>query len=169
MHTLTSNHAQRGVSLIEVLVALLVLAVGVLGFAGLQMTSLNQSTAANHRVAAVLIAQDAIERMELNPAERDNYLDATWAAGSQGGSPASTCIGSACTATGIASWDIAQLTWQAANQLPAGRVAVDECAFNNDLICVNVSWDGQDPAACMGDDGVNTDLDSNCFVLEVAR
>ena len=169
MQAPTSNNTQRGVSLVEVLIALLVLAVGVLGFAGLQMTSLNQSTAANHRVAAVLIAQDAIERMELNPAERDTYLDATWAAGSHGGSPSSSCIGSACTASGIASWDIAQLTWQAANQMPAGRIAVDECAFNNDLICVNVSWDGQDPAACTGNDGVNTDLDSNCFVLEVAR
>ena len=168
MLTPSPNHSQRGVSLIEVLVALLVLAVGILGFAGLQMTSLSQSTAANHRVAAVLIAQDAIERMELNPTERDTYLEATWAAGSHGGSPSSTCIGSACTATGIVAWDIAQLTWQAANQLPAGRVAVDKCTFNDDLICVNVSWDGQDPAACTGD-GVNTDLDSNCFVLEVAR
>ena len=167
----TPVNRQAGISLLEVLIALLVLAIGALGFAGLQMTSLNQSTAANHRVTAVLIAQDAVERMELNPSERDDYLTDNWAAGSFGGSPSTDCVGagSDCGPSDILAWDIAQLTWQAANQLPAGRVAVDECAFNNDLICVNVSWDGQDPAACMGSSGVNTDLDSNCFVLEVAR
>lgn len=160
---------QHGVSLIEVLIALVVLAVGVLGFAGLQMTSLNQSTAANHRVAAVLIAQDAIERMELNPAERDTYLNASWAAGSQGSSPSNACIGSTCTSGSMVTWDIAQLTWQAANHLPAGQVDASECTFNNNLICVAVSWDGETPGACVSSTGVNTDIDSNCFVLEVAR
>ena len=160
---------QHGVSLIEVLIALVVLAVGVLGFAGLQMTSLNQSTAANHRVAAVLIAQDAIERMELNPAERDTYLNASWPAGSQGSSPSNACINSTCTSGGMATWDIAQLTWQAANQLPAGQLEASECTFNNNLICVAVSWDGEAPSTCVGNAGVNTDIDSNCFVLEVAR
>lgn len=169
MQTLTSDNSQRGVSLIEVLVALLVLAVGVLGFAGLQMTSLNQSAAANHRVAAVLIAQDTIERMELNPAERDTYLGAAWEASSLGGSPSSTCIDSACTPDGIVNWDIAQLTWQAANQLPAGRVAASECTFNNRLTCVVVSWDEQLPADCMDGDSVNTAIDSSCFVMEVVR
>ena len=167
MLTPSPNQSQRGVSLIEVLVALLVLAVGILGFAGLQMTSLSQSTAANHRVAAVLIAQDAIERMELNAAERDTYLNATWTAGTLGGSPSSTCISGSCDSAGLANWDIAQLTWQAANQLPAGQIAATECGFNN-MTCVAVSWDGQDPAACVTG-GINTDIDSNCFVLEVAR
>lgn len=167
MKTFTPLHHQGGVSLLEVLIALLVMAVGVLGFAGLQMTSLNQSTAANHRVAAVLIAQDAIERMELNSVERDTYLNATWTAGTLAGSPSSTCISGSCDSAGLANWDIAQLTWQAANQLPAGQIAATECGFNN-MTCVAVSWDGQDPATCVTG-GINTDIDSNCFVLEVAR
>lgn len=162
---------QAGISLLEVLIALLVLTIGALGFAGLQMTSLNQSTAANYRVSAVLIAQDAVERMELNPSERNTYLDDDWTAGSFGGTPSDTCIGSGsnCDSQAIATWDIAQLTWQAANQLPAGQVAVADCAFNNNLICINVGWDGQSPDACMTNAGVNTNANSNCFVLEVAR
>jgi|SRR5690554_3490000 type IV pilus assembly protein PilV len=168
MQALSLNNAQHGVSLIEVLIALLVLAVGVLGFAGLQMTALNQSTAANHRAAAVLIAQDAIERIELNPGQRDAYLSATWPAGSVGGAPSNTCVGSACAPTGIVTWDIAQLTWQAANQLPAGRIEASDCGFSS-LTCIVVSWDGQQPGDCIADGGVNTDIDSNCLVLEVAR
>lgn len=169
MKALTPVKQQSGVSLLEVLIALLVLAVGVLGFAGLQMTSLNQSTAANHRVTAVLIAQDAVERMELNPSMRATYLNANWSAAAFGGSPSSACITNSCTAGGIADWDIAQLRWQAANLLPAGRITATDCTFNNRLTCVVVSWDEQDPDACTSADGVNTDNDSNCFVLEAAR
>lgn len=168
MQTLSLNNAQHGVSLIEVLIALLVLAVGVLGFAGLQMTALNQSTAANHRAAAVLIAQDAIERMELNPAARDTYLNDSWTAGTLGDSPSNTCITGTCDSEAIAAWDIAQLTWQAANQLPAGQIEASDCGFSS-LTCIVVSWDGQQPGDCIADGGVNTDIDSNCLVLEVAR
>ncbi|MDX9688174.1 type IV pilus modification protein PilV [Halopseudomonas formosensis] len=167
MTAFTPTNRQVGVSLIEVLIALLVMTVGVLGFAGLQMTSINQSTSANHRVTAVLIAQDAIERMELNPAARDTYLSDSWTAGTLGDSPSNTCIAGTCDSEAIATWDIAQLTWQAANQLPAGRIEAAECGFN-DMTCVAVSWDNQDPAACVSG-GINTDIDSNCFVLEVAR
>lgn len=169
MNALTPIKQQSGISLLEVLIALLVLAVGVLGFAGLQMTSLNQSTAANHRVTAVLIAQDAVERMELNPSMRDTYLNASWNAAAFGGSPNSACITNNCTAGGIADWDLAQLTWQAANLLPAGQIAATDCAFNSRLTCVVVSWDEQNPDACTSAVGINMDSDSNCFVLEVAR
>lgn len=160
---------QRGVGMLEVLIALLVLAVGVLGFAGLQMTALSKSDEANYRAAAVLIAQDAIERFELNPSVRDTYLTGNWAAGSVGGTPPNNCITAACDAAAVAGWDIAQLTWQAANLLPAGRVMASECDFNDQLTCVIVSWDEQDPAACMDNNGLLVDEDSHCFVMEIAR
>src|SRR5690606_41432164 len=138
MKTFTSFNHQDAVSLLEVLIALLVMAVGVLGFAGLQMTSLNQSTAANHRVTAVLIAQDAIERMELNAVERDTYLNATWTAGTLGASPSNTGISGRCDSAGLANWHIAQLTSQAAHQLPAGQIPAEDCGFNS-TTCVAVS------------------------------
>ncbi|MCO5785374.1 type IV pilus modification protein PilV [Pseudomonas sp. G11-1] len=161
--------SQRGVGMLEVLIALLVLAVGVLGFAGLQMTALSKSDEANYRAAAVLIVQDAIERFELNPSKRESYLTSNWGAGSAGGTPPADCITSACDADAVASWDIAQLAWQAANLLPAGRVMASNCEFNNQLICVIVSWDEQDPAACMDNSGLLVDEGSRCFVMEIAR
>jgi len=165
----TSIASQRGVGLLEVLIALLVLAVGVLGFAGLQMTALNKSNDANHRAAAVLIAQDVIERFELNPSKREEYLKVSnWKEGSVGDDPDDNCITNECDAGAIAEWDMDQLAWQAANLLPAGRVLAAECDFNTQMTCVIVSWDEQDPAKCM-DGGLEAGVDSHCFVLEVAR
>ncbi|WP_193072229.1 type IV pilus modification protein PilV [Pseudomonas sp. FME51] len=171
IYPLSGRTAQRGVGLLEVLIALLVLAVGVLGFAGLQMTALNQSDEANHRAAAVLIAQDAIERFELNPGKREAYWAANWNAGTVGATPPGTCVdpAEACTADQVVAWDIAQLSWQAANLLPGGRVTASDCEFNNLLTCVVVSWDEQDPAECMNNDGILVAADSRCFVMEIAR
>src|SRR5690606_9610023 len=125
------------------------------------------STSANHRVTAVLIAQDAIERMELNPAARDTYLNDSWTAGTLGDSPSNTCITGTCDSEAIAAWDIAQLTWQAANQLPAGRIEAAECRFDY-ITCVAVSCDIQVPDACVSG-WINSDCDCYCFVLDVAR
>lgn len=54
---------QRGIVLLEALVALLIFAVGVLGLIGLQATSVKQAAAAEYRSTAVLQANDLISRM----------------------------------------------------------------------------------------------------------
>ena len=59
---------QRGVSLIECLVAMLILALGVLGLAGLQAGTLAQTRQANARATAVQMANDLLERMQTNRA-----------------------------------------------------------------------------------------------------
>lgn len=163
---------QRGVGMLEVLIALLILAVGVLGFAGLQMTALAKSNDANHRAAAVLIAQDAIERFELNPTQRTFYLTkSNWAAGAAGAVPPGGCINAEdpCSAAMLAETDTNQLAWQAANTLPAGRTMAADCDFNSQLTCVIVSWDGENPSDCMEASGLVTGETSRCFVMEVAR
>ena len=53
-------------TLIEVLVAILVTSVGVLGVSGLQIASLQTNRAALLRTEAVLMAQDMMERMRAN-------------------------------------------------------------------------------------------------------
>lgn len=60
---------QRGTTLIEVLIALLVLSVGLLGMAGLQMTSLKSNYSAYYRSQASLLAYDIADRMRANRSE----------------------------------------------------------------------------------------------------
>lgn len=59
---------QSGFSLIEVLISIFVLAVGLLGAAGLQMLSLQQEQSAYLRSQATIIAYDMADRMRANPA-----------------------------------------------------------------------------------------------------
>lgn len=58
----------RGFTLVEVLVALLVLSIGLLGIAGLQLKSLHDNQDAYVRLQASILASDIIERMRANRA-----------------------------------------------------------------------------------------------------
>ncbi|MGA1371961.1 MAG: type IV pilus modification protein PilV [Pseudomonadales bacterium] len=70
---------QRGFSLIELLVAVLVMGVGVLGVAGLQLLSLQDNRGALTRVEAVNLAWDMLDRIRANPGGRQAYAEVTFA------------------------------------------------------------------------------------------
>ena len=63
---------QRGATLIEVLVAMLILSVGLLGLAGMQMTALQSNQSAYYRSQATVLAYDVIDRMRANRADALN-------------------------------------------------------------------------------------------------
>ena len=72
MHTLMSSNRQRRrrgaarFTLLEVLIAILVVAPGLLGLAGLQVFALKNNQSAGLRVAATNLTTDIIERMKAN-------------------------------------------------------------------------------------------------------
>lgn len=69
---MTSNSPAAGFSLLELLVGLIILAVGLLGLAGVQMMSLRQNNDAYLRSQATLMAYDILDRMRAN---RKHALD----------------------------------------------------------------------------------------------
>lgn len=116
---------QAGVSLVEILVALVVLSVGLLGMANLQAAGLRANHNAYLRSQAVILAQDIADRMRANrpPALAGDYdiaLDAT-ASGS-----------------GVAVDDLEDWKAALATRLPAGDGAV---AVANGVATVTIEWD----------------------------
>lgn len=61
-----TNKLERGTTLIETLVALLVLSIGLLGIAGMQMTSLQNNRGAHLRSQAQVLSYDIADRMRAN-------------------------------------------------------------------------------------------------------
>ena len=61
------THSARGFSMIELLVAVLVMGIGVLGITGLQMVSLQNNRGALVRAEAVQLAYDILDRIRANP------------------------------------------------------------------------------------------------------
>ena len=57
----------RGFTLLEVMIAMVILAVSLLGLAGLQMVSLNSNSLASQITEATTLAQDRLERLITTP------------------------------------------------------------------------------------------------------
>jgi len=98
---------QRGYSLIEVLIAVVVLAVGLLGIAGLQVLSIKNTQSAYLRSQATLLAYDIIDSIRVNPAVKASYAIGI---GDPPTGTYSSCIGTAadCTTANIAVYDLHQ-------------------------------------------------------------
>ena len=75
-----SRLRQRGFSLLEVLVTLILLSVGLLGVAALQLTSLRYAATSGGRNQAALFAQEVADRIRANNDPSVNYANATGAA-----------------------------------------------------------------------------------------
>ena len=65
-HHKLPNNRQRGFTLIEVLVSFVILSVGLLGVAGLQMTGMRSVQASVYRFEAVRLAEELTDRMRAN-------------------------------------------------------------------------------------------------------
>lgn len=101
---------QAGFSLMEVLVAVFVLAVGIVSVAGLQFTSKRANFEAIQRTTATQLASDMVERMRANSTMLMTY-------NANGGGMTLTgttitappdCIAAACTPQQLATYDMAE-------------------------------------------------------------
>lgn len=72
-HSAVSLRRQAGLSLIEVLVAVVLLSIGLLGLAGLQASGMRVGQSSIHRSLAAQLAQDMIERLRANVVNADAY------------------------------------------------------------------------------------------------
>lgn len=61
-----------GLTMIEILVTLIVLSIGLLGMAALQLTGIRSANSSTSRTQATLLANDIAERMRANPTAVDN-------------------------------------------------------------------------------------------------
>jgi type IV pilus assembly protein PilV len=130
----------RGVTLIEVLIALVVFSIGLLGLAGLQTVSLRFNTSAYYRTQATALAYGLADRMRAN---RDGALDGLYTGDFADPSP--DCDpdagGGGTPAEDLTAWRNAL-----ACQLPEGNGAI---AANGTEFTITVQWDDshgeQDP------------------------
>ncbi len=90
-------HRQQGFSLIEALVAFLILSVGMLGIASLQTMSLKSGHSAAMRTVAVMKVEEILESMRSNPSVLMSYSAGTADMGVDSGCSQTTVAAVTCT------------------------------------------------------------------------
>lgn len=134
---------QRGVSLIESLVAMAVLAVGVLGLIGFQLQVLRDTRDSVGRARAIVAIQDITERMRLNsaaltpPPPAVSPYNTGFAALA---APAVDCTAAVCTVAQLATFDLWRWKANVAMALPGGQAAIQPSANDPRQYAVMVGW-----------------------------
>ncbi|QDK96501.1 type IV pilus modification protein PilV [Acinetobacter tandoii] len=166
MKTMISS--QKGVGLIEILVALLVLAIGILGFVALQYRAVEATSESINRVQAMNIARDMAERIRANRDGFATYKTETSTAANQTNF-ATNCTANTCSADDLADFDVAQVT-EKANALGM-TMNMLSCAGNSDgRNCLYVAWgdtsatDGTGTGDCTN--GTSYNGASTCVIME---
>ena len=119
--TLPKNKHQRGIALIESLVAIVITALGILGILGVQMRTLSDTSTTVRRAQAIRLIDDLGERMRTNPNAMVNlgsYVSnfAT--------NPAVGSCASGCDHAALAAYDLAVWKQAVRNSLPLGQAEI---------------------------------------------
>lgn len=159
---------QKGVGLIEILVALLILAVGILGFVALQYRALEATSEAINRVQAMNVARDLAERIRSNRDALTTYQNQIQTAANQTNF-ATNCITSVCNGTDLADFDVSQVVNKASGL--GMTMNMRTCSGNNDgRNCIYVAWgdtsatDGTGTGDCTNGTAYNSA--STCVIME---
>lgn len=152
---------QRGMSLIEALVSLVILAIGVMGLLGVQLRTLTDQQQGVQRATAMRLADELFEKVKANPGNTFNMSDPlgntqwiwmddyvlTW-----GTAPANNpnCTTAACTGQQRAQFDIRQWRVRLLNALPGGDVRVLVSPDSERQLIVIIGWQLKESGADAG-------------------
>ena len=173
------NHKQCGFSLLEVLISMVIIAVGLLGLSGLQIASLKGTTNAHARNVASLLVMDLSEHMRANPlgvagAFYDNDVSCDTA------NSETRCRGATvCNAEETARFDVLEVMCGvrrsssvreggAANLLPAGTLQINCAGSCGDLNAIhNVTLGWTESLLHKNQDDANTNADKSSKTLSI--
>jgi len=148
-----SKFKQTGSSMIEVLVALVISAVGILGLSALQISSAQKTQATRYQQQANSYMADLSARIAVNKSAAeagafDNALDSV---------PVSNvnCATSSCTAEQFADYELANWFTSVRTVMPSPHIAISHLAVDGGTrITMQLSWD---PTLQGGDAGCSSD------------
>lgn len=157
---LKTNRNQQGVTLVEAMIALLVISIGLLGIASLQLTAMNQNTSSLNHSQAVWYAYNMSDRIRSNISEFVNYDGIDTSNGY-----AQDCMSTACTTGQMVTADAADWA-NMVSSLPGGRGMITNTA---DGLQVTVMWDDEGTGATGTNCGPDPEVDLTCYTLVVAQ
>jgi len=163
---------QTGFSLVEVLVAIVILSVGMLGAVGMQSAAMRSNKEARNQAAAITFARELGERMRGNhtvaikrtAADNPFLFDSTLVGTSSVATFSVNCFTTDCPILkDVATWDVVDWQTRVLAALPTPRikvcfdktpysstgVATWDCTDDGDLSVVKMSWTSSNTAGSL--------------------
>ena len=161
LHRTSQGSGQSGFSILEVLIAIIILSIGMLGAVGMQAAAMQANKETRNQAAATTLGRDLAERMRGNhtvaiktlAADNPYIFDATLTGAVA--TPSVNCFTTGCpTVKDAATWDVADWQSRVRTALPTPRVNVcfDKdpfdsagkprwvCTNDGDVTVLKMSW-----------------------------
>ncbi|BEU97562.1 type IV pilus modification protein PilV [Acidovorax sp. DW039] len=173
--TTTSHQHQRGITLIESLVAVVITALGILGILGVQMRTLTDTSTSVRRAQAIRLIDDLSERMKANPNALTNIKSYESGYNKKGSAliTATDCSTVACTPAELVTYDLKQWKTTVEQSLPAGQASVflapgedvdpPGVDVNRRQLGVMIAWRENEKETTTGSGGYKDDIDASKF------
>ena len=163
--------SQHGVGLIEVMVAVLLLSVAVLGFSALQLRAIKATEESLVRTQSLSVVRGLAENMRANPSQMQVYQDAI----KEPKTDAKKCnaLGNKCTAAEIATKEAnAAVKKLKEYDVRLNMIPCPGTSSFSEVKCIVAAWgdtvakmDASDDLACADADGIYKS-GSNCVIVE---
>ncbi|MDH3759931.1 MAG: type IV pilus modification protein PilV [Gammaproteobacteria bacterium] len=156
-----NQRKQRGLTLVESMVALLVISIGLLGIAALQITAMKQNSSALHHSQAVWIGYNMADRIRANISQFAGYAGIDTNNGYS-----QDCMSGPCNTVELITADAADWATEIRN-LPGGRGII---SGNATQLVIAVMWDdeGTGTATGTGCDPTNA-ADLTCYTVTMVQ
>ena len=168
---LSQKQQQNGFTMIEVLVAAIILAIGVLGVATLTLTGLRSDRSAYLRTQASILAYDIADRIRINQTAADNgSYSAIDTDGTLPTKPSCMTNNLGCSSAQIASLDIYEWSNHFVNaeglsthrpKLPGGRGQVSRNGSRYTILVTwnEIDWDSDSPTKALEQQSLTINFD----------
>ena len=166
---------QNGMTLLEVLISIVILAVGMLGIASMLMFS-NKANNSNYgKLQAVQCVYDIFDRIRANSQAAINGNYNVNNIGTNGlpiavATPSVLCNSAACTSTQMATYDTWYWLTKDVSKLPNGSGAITSAlsaATGNTVITVTVQWDDSPAQKQLGASSAASAINANFVQLSI--
>lgn len=134
--------SQKGLTLVEILVTVVIISVGLLGVAALHLTSLRNGVDSANRSKAIWLAHDIFDKMRAN---RTQALNGDY----------TIAVGAAPSGSALADADLISWKNSLATALPSGDGAVEVTPAN--VYRITIQWaerDSSDPVSFVTESGI---------------
>jgi type IV pilus assembly protein PilV len=125
-----SRRRQRGISLLEVLITVIILAIGLLGLALLQTMNLRYTQSANHRTVATNLSYEVLDLVRINQLLRRTYAETAYVSA---GTPTSCNLGATFDPTA----NLTRWHCQVSSALPGGESRI---SVAGNVATVRIRW-----------------------------
>lgn len=161
----------KGFTLLEVMIAMVIFSIGLLGLASLQAISMQNEHASYSRSQAILLAYEMADRITVTPSGSPSYVITATTTTVPGYTGSTMCTVNDCTTTNIVSFDMGLWKGSIGDLLPGGKGSIARDVTVGVIThTITVHWD-EDRTGVTGTNCTNGTPDSStdlrCFQLVV--